>query len=231
VTTLKSVTLERPSTLIRDQVAAYLRDAITSCELKPGSVLVEREICEVTGTSRATVREALRQLQSEGMVVSEVGRGTIVASLTQAEARQIYEVRGALEGLAARLFTTNASETQVEDLSASVERMSEWLDDPDRMLETKAAFYEILFLGAGNAELRRLWDSTRRRATLVRATSLSIPGRPPQSLSEIRAIMAAIRDREPDEAERRTAEHIQAAAAATLGADDSLFAGAAARHS
>lgn len=218
--------IERPTTLIREQVAAYLRDAITSFQLKPGTLLVEREICAATGTSRATVREALRQLESEGMVVSEVGKGTVVASLTKDEARNIYQVRGVLEGLATRLFTNLASDAQVGRLADIVAAMGELTGDPARMLEAKTEFYDVLFDGAGNDELRRLWAATRRRATLVRASSLSIPGRPEQSLGEIRAIMDAITARDADLAAERSSVHIDLAATAILGAEDSFFAAA-----
>jgi GntR family transcriptional regulator, trigonelline degradation regulator len=221
---MSPIALERPTVLIRDQVAAYLRDAITAFRLRPGTTLVEREICEATGTSRATVREALRQLESEGLVVADGGRGMAVASLTRAETRQIYEVRGVLEGLATRLFTATADDEHITALRGVVDEMSGMTDDPAAMLVKKSEFYEVLFAGAGNDELYRLWSSTRRRATLVRATSLSIPGRARTSLTEIQAIVDAIEAREPDRAAQLCVAHIEAAAEAILTAEDSHFA-------
>src|ERR671916_3124819 len=114
---------------IREQVAAILRQAIVEMRLPPGKVLIERELCELTSASRPSVREALRQLEAEGLVESVNGRGTIVSRITPSVARQVYQVRANLEGLAARLFAENADEGEraalrvaMDRLSASVER-------------------------------------------------------------------------------------------------------------
>ncbi|MBK4348818.1 GntR family transcriptional regulator [Lacisediminihabitans changchengi] len=230
MTTFENVSpaaIERAPALIRDQVASYLRDAITSFSLRPGSLLVEREVCAATSTSRATVREAFRQLESEGIVVSEPGRGTFVATLTRDDARQIYEVRAVLEGLAVRLFTAYASADQIDELRRAAEAMRPMVDDPAAMLTQKTVFYDILFVGARNEELRRLWEGTRRRATLVRATSLSIPGRAATSFAEIEAIVEAIADRDATRAEQLCVAHIDSAAASIFGAEDSHFAATA----
>ena len=93
---------------IRDQIATTLRRAIADLELTPGQLLVERELTELTGASRPSVREALRQLEAEGLVHSRNGRGTYVRVLTLPDAQDVYEVRAQLEGLAARLFCERA---------------------------------------------------------------------------------------------------------------------------
>lgn len=217
-------TIERAPTLIREQVATYLRDAITSFKLRPGSTLVEREICQATSTSRATVREALRQLESEGLVVSEQGKGSVVRTLTRTDMWEIYDVRAVLEGLACRRFAVNATDEQIEDLRAVVAAMVTSVDDPEAMLKQKTVFYDALFAGAGNAELRRLVAGIRQRATLVRATSLSIPGRAPKSLVEIQALTDALAARDGKRAEKLAIAHIESAAQAILNASDSHFA-------
>ena len=97
---------------IRDQIADILRSAIVKLEFEPGQVLVERNLCEMTQASRPSVREALRQLEAEGLVESHNGRGTIVRVISAEEAAQVYEVRAELEGLAARLFTERATGDQ-----------------------------------------------------------------------------------------------------------------------
>ncbi len=203
--------IKRPESLVRDQVADYLRDAIFRLALAPGTPLIEREICEATTASRATVREAIRQLESEGLVRSAQGRGTIVAGLTTAEAQDIYEIRGRLEALASRLFVERASPRLLRALEASVEELAEVADSPADMTRLKTDFYEILFEGAGNAELQRISHGLRQRIMLAQASSLSIPGRSRTSLQEIQEIVAAISRRDADAAERLTLAHIQAA--------------------
>ena len=96
------------------------------------------------------------------------------------------------------------------------------------MLRLKSDFYEILFAGGGNSELQRLVEVLRRRITLVRVNSLSIPGRPRDSLREIQGILEALVNRDPIEAQRRCVEHIRSASEAVLHSKDSLFFGSVA---
>lgn len=206
---------------IREQVVIHLRQAITTRQLTPGEPLVERTLCEATTASRATVREALRQLESEGLVVTDPGRGTFVASMSASEAAQLYEVRAALEGLACRLFVTNADPTNRAELTDVVAQLADTVNRPDEMLALKSDLYRILFEGAGNQELGRIVETLRRRITLVRVNSLSIAGRPQASLAEIQAVVDAIERGDADEAERLAIEHIRNAAAAVFAAGDS----------
>ena len=196
---------------MRDQVADYLRDAIFRLALAPGTPLIEREICEATTASRATVREAIRQLESEGLVRSAQGRGTIVSGLTTAEAQDIYEIRARLEALASRLFVERASKRLLRALQDVVDDIAEVADNPTEMTRLKSDFYDVLFEGAGNAELQRISNGLRQRIMLAQASSLSVPGRSRVSLAEIQEIVAAIARRDADEAERLTLAHIQSA--------------------
>ena len=206
----------RPPALIRDQVAAQIREAITNLELMPGQVLSERELCEATTASRATVREALRQLQSEGLIVSTNGRGSAVARLSADAARQIYEVRSQLEGLAGRLFAERADDRDRRALRMALIHLEEAVDDNRRLAKAKTAFYEALVAGGGNAELKQLLDMINRRVTSVRAISLSKPGRPKESVAEVRAICEAAVSGDAELTEQLCRQHVENAAAAAL---------------
>lgn len=223
LTTTRTSPIQRPPALIRDQVADYIRHQITSLQLSPGTLLIEREICEATATSRSTVREAFRLLEAEGLLVSEIRRGTVVASLSPDEARNLYDIRAQLEGVACRLFAEKASSAQLGDLVSAVDRLAQTVTDPAAMLREKASFYEALLAGAGNPELGRILEGLRQRITLLRVNSLSIPGRPVHSLREIEAIRDAIVARDGELAEELCRQHIQAAAAAVLSAPDAHF--------
>lgn len=210
--------ITRAPSLVRSQVADFLRKAIVNRRLLPGQLLVEREICESTTASRGSVREALRQLESEGLVVSEPGRGTAVATLTEEQARHIYEVRAPLEGLAGRLFALHATDSQLAELKKAVDRIAGLADDPTGLLEAKDDFYDVLFEGAGNPELRRVLDLLHKRVTLTRSTSLGVPGRPALAINEMQAILEAAMKRDSEMTERLCVEHIHNAAAAAWGA-------------
>ena len=95
---------------LREKTVERLREALLNQFFAPGDRLIERELCELTGVSRTSVREALRLLESEGLIETIPNRGPIVASLSAEDAQYIYEVREALEGLAGRLFAERASD-------------------------------------------------------------------------------------------------------------------------
>lgn len=206
----------RPPALIRDQVAAQIREAITNLELMPGQVLSERELCEATTASRATVREALRQLQTEGLIVSTNGRGSAVARLSADAARQIYEVRSQLEGLAGRLFAERADDADRRALRRALIHVEEAVDDNRLLVKAKTEFYDALVSGGGNAELKQLLDMVNRRVTSVRAVSLAKPGRPAESVSEVRDICDAAVSGDADLAEKLCRQHVENAASAAL---------------
>ncbi|MBF4770575.1 GntR family transcriptional regulator, partial [Nocardioides agariphilus] len=103
--------IERNPSPIRAQVLENLRQAIIDRRLAPGQRLIERELIELTGVSRTSVREALRELAAEGLVTVIPNQGTVVTNLGVAEAQQLYQIRSALEGLAGRLFVEHASES------------------------------------------------------------------------------------------------------------------------
>lgn len=213
---LSDMPISRPPALARDQVARYLRDSITSLRLPSGTPLIEREICEATTASRTTVREALRQLESEGLVEPDLGRGLVVKRLSRREVENMYTVRASLEGLTCKLFTQNASSEQKSSLRTAFEELSTVTDDPVRMLELKDDFYDVLFAGADNSELHQILIRLRRRIKLVQANSLATPGRPARSLEELEGILIAIENGDAEVAEARCISHIGAAVDAIL---------------
>ncbi len=208
--------VDRPPALIRDQVAAQIREAITNLELMPGQIVSERELCEATTASRATVREALRQLQTEGLIVSTNGRGSAVARLSADAARQVYEVRSQLEGLAGRLFAERADDGDRRALRLALIGVEEAVVDNRQLVKAKTRFYDALIAGGGNVELKQLLDTINRRVTSVRAVSLSKPGRPKESIDEVRAICDAAVSGDADLAEKLCRQHVENAAAAAL---------------
>ncbi|BBK31579.1 GntR family transcriptional regulator [Stella humosa] len=203
---------------VRRQVAKVLRGAITSGRFAPGQRLIEKDLCELLGVSRPSVREALRELESEGLIEIIPNRGPLVKRLTAADAASVYQVRAALEALAARLFVECASDDQVAELDAAVERLAGAYAtlDVEQILSAKQIFYDVLIAGTGNNVLRSMLRSLNDRITMLRRVTLSSPARAQESIREIRDMMAAIRRRDADAAYAVSLHHIQQAARVAL---------------
>jgi GntR family transcriptional regulator, trigonelline degradation regulator len=211
---------------LRLQVVETIRKAISQGRFAPGARLVERELCELMGVSRVSVREAFRQLESEGIVENIPNRGPVVAKLSRAQVKDVYEVRQALEALAAKLFASNATEKQVDELGKATETLALAYrsGDLDEIVAAKDAFYGVLYPGCGNAVAFQMLTILNARITLLRRVSLSMPGRSKKSLGEMRRLMAAIRKRDGDAAWLAASAHVQNAAEAALAQIDQLAA-------
>ena len=215
-TTLPELRVQRHA-LIREQVAAILRDAIVDMDFLPGQQLVERELCEITQASRPSIREALRQLESEGLVESRNGRGAVVAALSRRQAQELYELRAELEGMAAEWFTRRANDEQRAALHDALEAIAvAAANEGEGMRAAKDEFYRVLIEGADNAFLSDTLAGLQRRVSRLRALTLTSSGRPAKSLAEIGAIVAAIDAGDAMKARRIAVVHVEAAAKIAL---------------
>lgn len=204
---------------LREQVIAVVRQAIRDFDLKPGQRLVERELMEKLQVSRTTVREAIRELASEGLITVIPQRGAVIAAPSLEEASDLYEVRAALEPLIVRRFLERATDQEVAQLTHAVDQVAEivgTVTDVRVILHAKDQFYRVLIAGARSATLQQILEVLHARIQMLRATSLSRAGRPLQMLEELRAIVRAIADRDVDLAATLTAAHVRRAAAAAL---------------
>jgi DNA-binding GntR family transcriptional regulator len=214
-----SLKVGRVAAPLREQVLAVLRRAIVEQQLPPGHRLIERELIDQTGVSRTTIREVLRELAAEGLVRTVPQKGAVVAVPTAQEAAELYEVRAALEALAARRFVVHASAAQVEELRVALgelERVTVDGGDIRAMLEAKDRFYDVLLRGCGNRAVHDILSGLKARVALLRTSSLSQPGRPARSVGEIRAIVEAVEARDAEAAARACAHHVEQAARAGL---------------
>jgi DNA-binding GntR family transcriptional regulator len=216
VTRVNALRVERTPALIRSQVLENLRQAILDRRLAPGQRLIERELVELTGVSRTSVREALRELAAEGLVTAIPNKGTVVTSVSAEEARQLYQVRSVLEGLAGRLFVENAGDAQRKALIRALERVERQAAKDAPILAAKDAFYNVLFEGGGNDALRSIVGTLHARVSVLRSLSLSVPGRLEHSLKELRAIVDAILAGDGDAAAAACVRHVEEAGRAGL---------------
>jgi DNA-binding GntR family transcriptional regulator len=185
---------------LREMVAARLRDAIASGQFAPGARLVERELCLMTGVSRTSLREALRELVTEGLLINSPNKGLTVAVIGPREAKEIYEVRSLLEGLAARNFVDNATPEQVAALGNIVEqlRAQHDADEPEPFLTIKDEFSNVLLIGGGNdtvgVMLRQIYTRLRR----LRCASSSSKSRRQELIAQIGDLYQALSSRDSD---------------------------------
>ena len=219
-----SEAIQRTAAPLRQEVVAALRRAIVTSEYKPGERLVETALCDKFSVSRTVIREALRQLESEQLVVTVPNKGPEVATLTPTEARSLYEVRGALESLAGNLFAERATEAQRGQLVARLFdiRRAESAGGAQQLLAAKDSYYEVLLAGAGNKEISGMLRQINARTQVLRALSTSSPGRSPLMLAELTDITtSAAITRDPEAARRACEVHASNAAEAALSAMES----------
>jgi DNA-binding GntR family transcriptional regulator len=191
-----------------------LRNAILTGRFAAGARLVEAELCRLLGVSRPSVREALRQLEAERLVVITPFKGPAVATIDWPEAEQIYEVRALLEGQAAYLFATRASKEQVAAMRSALKHFEDAVrknDAEGRLLHTDE-FYNVMLKGSGNIVIGDLLTGLHARINLLRARSMSQQGRSRESTGELRRIVSAIVARDAETARAACIEHVRRAA-------------------
>jgi DNA-binding GntR family transcriptional regulator len=213
---------QRAPAPLRHQVLDYVREAIISGRLAPGARLVERDLIEMMGVSRTVIREALRQLETEGLVATIPNKGPVVRELTASEAKDLYAIRGALLGLAARFFVQNADHADVEKLRAALEETVACYEagHPDRILDAKNRFYGALIAGARSESMSAMLSTLHARIWRWRALGLSHPARSPrrsrESIDGLRAMFTAIEARDAAKAEQSAREETDRAAAEVM---------------
>lgn len=210
--------VERQAAPLRHGVTDSIRNAIALGHFKPGERLPERVLCETTGVSRTLVREALRQLESEGLIDVVAHRGPVVAMLSTKEAKDIYRVRAELEGLASELFAAEASEDARRRLQEAFQQLklsSKSTNNLER-LKAKNAFYESLIHGSGNAALGTSLHFLNSRIMLLRARSLQAPGRIEESIGELGELVEALLAKDGVKGRALAVAHVNKAASAAL---------------
>jgi DNA-binding GntR family transcriptional regulator len=200
------------------QVVQLLRDAIVVGDFKPGERLIEGPLCERFGVSRTVVREAIRQLESEGLVTLVANRGPVVTELSQDDAIALYEVRAVLEGLAGARFAERATEQQKKRLDGALGKVANAFESGDERLRLRAKdlFYDVLLEGAGNPIIKSTLRGIHARVQLLRGLSMQAPGRTDESLGELRAIVEAALQGDSERARSACEHHVNNAASAAL---------------
>lgn len=197
-------------TTVPQQIVEKLRHAIMTGMFLPGSRLVETDLCNSLGVSRASLREALRSLQAERLIEIVPNRGPQIPVLSWRDAEEIYEVRELLEVEAASRCAVRISGAELEALAERLEafRRATYADDASGQITTASEFYAIILRNCGNKIIEELQTGLVARVNLLRSRSMSLPDRAKQSYAEMKALFTAIKSREPKEARKVAHQHV-----------------------
>jgi DNA-binding GntR family transcriptional regulator len=193
-----------------------LLGAIESGRLQPGSRLREVELAERFGISRTPVREAIKRLESQGLVTHEPNQGAVITKLDYTRTVELYLVREVLEGAGARLAATLATPAELGVLRAMMEEHRSFQNNPEELVHCDRLFHKQIQLTARNHFLNDILDNLRISQILMTGTTLAVQSRPAALLDEHEAIVEAIVARDPDRAESAARLHVRNAFAARL---------------
>ncbi len=194
---------------IQDIVFSTLRDEIVSQKLKPGDVLNTVELSKRLGVSRTPIREALNRLISIGLVEESPHKSCYVKKLSIEQVFEIYYIRAALSGAAARLAATRISEADLTRLSALCDEMERLRgsEHSRSMLEKNREFHSIIIAAARSPNLESLLEQYYQLSQHYRALALEFPDSFRQVCEEHRTIATALRERNKEHAESAVREH------------------------
>lgn len=215
-------------TSMQAKVAEELRQMIISGELPPRSSLSEMALSQTFGVSRTPIREALKQLQIEGLVEVRPRVGTFVAVPSRREITELFQMKELFEGAAARLLALRGNVPEVEQLDATMRAADAAVraGDSERYEELVHEFHDLIVVGADNSKLQAHYRTLMNQlayARLVR-TSLAQPGRLSESDHEHHHVLDLIRAKDGDGAERVMREHVRRSHQALMaGMDDDRF--------
>lgn len=206
---------------LRQQVTDILRSAISRCQFEPGGRLTERELCEMLNVSRSTVRESLRQLETEGLVSITPNKGPLITSLTESEARELYAIRTQLESYATASFAGNPNLDAFKRLDEHLENMRASLkaEQFDELQKHTTRFYDVLFEGSGNRQLSVMLKQLRARNALIRGSGHRRLERMHESVRGAEEVLRAVKKGDATAAAKASEAHL---ARASMMAIDAL---------
>ena len=194
-----------------EHVYRKLRQAIEQGEWAPGQRVMEVEVAAWLNLSRTPVRDAIRRLEREGLLQHEPHNGLIVARLDRQAVMELYVMREALEGMAARLCARHASDIEVQSLLDLVERERNLGGDADGVARHNRRFHEAIHRGAHNRYLEKSLAAVNDSMWLLGKPLMLLPERAQTAVREHAELAAAIARRDPDGAESAARAHVRAA--------------------
>jgi DNA-binding GntR family transcriptional regulator len=188
-----------------------IRDGILSGRYASGARLDQQALADELGVSIIPVRESLRQLEAEGLVSIYPRRGVYVTELSVDELKEVYEIRGVLEELAAQLAIPSLASPALERLKGTIEHMERATAEGDyaQLLELNRIFHFVIYEASGRPLLAQMISGLWDRSSLYRRLYVYLPERAPQALAEHKRIYAACQAGDPVTVGRAVRENIQ----------------------
>lgn len=203
---------------LREIVFETLRDAIINQTLEPGERLMEIQLAEEMGVSRTPVREAIRKLELEGLVVMVPRKGAYVAGISVKDIHEVFEVRASLEGLAASLAAQRMTNEELDEMERSLFIEAGEIEGNNlrSIVEIDTTFHDLLYKAARNEKLLQMVNNLQEQLQRFRSASLARPGRSKTALDEHRKILEALALRDAKLAQKLAIEHIENAETAMM---------------
>ena len=197
--------------LLSQKVYRVLKTEIVKGNLKPGNKLLEGKIAKQMGISRTPVREASRELAAEGFVKTSPNQGMVVNNASIEDIQEVLQIRGVLEGLAARLSATIINGEEIIELERYIKQMEKFTNKNDALSysEADAEFHELILNICGNKRLIQIRKNLSDQAHRYRIRSLNIPGRLQYSLKEHQEIVEALKRKDAEQADKLSQKHIE----------------------
>lgn len=198
---------------LRGRVFQKIREDILTGVYKEHDELREVSIGEELGVSRTPVREALRQLELEGLVTIVPNKGAYVTGITPQDVHDIYKIRSLLEGLCARWATEHITGRQIEELEEII-LLSEFhlrrksAEQAEQVSELDGKFHKVLYEASNSRILEHVLSDFHKYVQMARMMSVGAKDRAERSIEEHRDILKAIKDKDPDKAEWLANQHI-----------------------
>ncbi len=195
---------------LRDVVFNTLRQAILKGELAPGERLMEIQLADRLGVSRTPIREAIRKLELEGLVLMIPRKGAEVAKISEKSLRDVLEVRRSLEELAIELACHRMGEEEITELEDAQEAFKTAIASGDAMkiAETDEAYHDVIYKGTGNDRLVQILNNLREQMYRYRLEYIKDADKRQILLAEHDLILKAVRERRIEDAKKTMREHI-----------------------
>ncbi|MGL5675137.1 MAG: GntR family transcriptional regulator [Cellulosilyticaceae bacterium] len=199
---------------LRGKVFTSIREAILDGTYKKGDVIRESAIAQQLGVSRTPVREAIRQLELEGLVESIPNKETIVSGITEEDVHDIFLIRSRLEGLAARKAAERITEDELKELEEVLALTSFYAEkhDANALKELDHRFHEVIYKATKSKTLNHMLSDFHHYIQKARKLSIATPGRAKKVVEEHQSIYEALVQKDGDAAERLMDEHVRKAA-------------------
>ena len=198
---------------LRSRVFQTIKENILNGVYKEHEELKENTLATELGVSRTPVREALRQLELEGLVKIVPNKGACVTGITKKDVKDIYAIRSLLEGLCARWATEHITDTQIEELEEIV-LLSEFhlkrgkKEQSQQVTELDGKFHEILYEASDSRILKHVLSDFHKYVRMARKASVTDHARAEKSIEEHKNILQALKDKDADRAESLANAHM-----------------------